>query len=44
MDHRTIGCEIERWMDVDQDRFQWRDFLSALLNLRVLLPPCLLLN
>jgi hypothetical protein len=32
------GCEDGRWMELAQDRVQWRALVSAVLNLRVLLP------
>jgi hypothetical protein len=38
LDLREIGSEDERWMGVAQDRVQWLAFVSAMLNLRVLLP------
>jgi uncharacterized protein with HEPN domain len=38
MDLREIGCEDGRWMELAQDRVQWRAFVLAVLNLRVLLP------
>jgi hypothetical protein len=31
-------CEGWRWMDLAQDRVQWRALVLAVLNLRVLLP------
>jgi hypothetical protein len=38
MDIREIGCEDGRWVELVQDRVQWRGFVLAVLNLRVLLP------
>jgi hypothetical protein len=38
MDLREIGCEDGRWMELAQDRVQWRTAVLAVLNLRVLLP------
>jgi hypothetical protein len=32
------GCEDGRWMELAQDRVQWRALVLAVLNLRVLLP------
>jgi hypothetical protein len=34
---RETGCEDGRWMELAQDRVQWRALVLALLNLRVLL-------
>jgi hypothetical protein len=36
MDLREIGCEDGRWMELAQDRVQWRDLVLAVLNLRAL--------
>jgi hypothetical protein len=38
MDLREIGCEDGRWMELAQDRVQWRALVLAVLKLRVLLP------
>jgi hypothetical protein len=38
MDLREIGCEDRRWMELAQDRVQWRALALEMLNLRVLLP------
>jgi hypothetical protein len=38
MDLREIGCENGRWMELAQDRVQWRALIVAVLNLRDLLP------
>jgi hypothetical protein len=35
---REIVCEDGRWMKMAQDRVQWQGFVSAALNLRILLP------
>jgi hypothetical protein len=32
------GCEDGRWIELAQDRVQWRALVLALLDLRVLLP------
>jgi hypothetical protein len=37
MDLREMGCEDGRWMELAQDRVQWRALVLAVLNLRVLL-------
>jgi hypothetical protein len=37
MDLREMGCEEERWMELAQDRVQWRALVLAVLNLRILL-------
>jgi hypothetical protein len=34
-DVREIGIEGENWMQLAQNRFQWRAFLDTVLNLRV---------
>jgi hypothetical protein len=38
MERREIGCEDGRWMELAQDRVQWRSLVLAVLNIRVLLP------
>jgi hypothetical protein len=38
MDLREIGCEDGRWIELAQDRVQWRALVLAVLNLGVLLP------
>jgi hypothetical protein len=35
---REIIWEGGRWMEVAQNRIQWRDFVLSVLNLRVILP------
>jgi hypothetical protein len=37
-DLRETGCEDGRWMELAQDPVQWWALVSAVLNLRVLLP------
>jgi hypothetical protein len=44
MDLREMGCEDGRWMELAQDRVQWRALLLAVLNLRVLLPESWLIS
>jgi hypothetical protein len=34
MDLREIGCDGVDWIDMDQDRDQWRALVNAVLNLR----------
>jgi hypothetical protein len=36
MDLREIRCEDGRWIELAQDRVQWRALVLAVLNLRVL--------
>jgi hypothetical protein len=43
MDLMEIGCEDGRWMELAQDRVQWRASALAVLNFRVLLPQLLIL-
>jgi hypothetical protein len=38
MDLREIGYEDGRWMELAQDRVQWRALVLAVLNLRVMEP------
>jgi hypothetical protein len=33
-----VGCEDGRWVELAQDRVQWRALVLAVMNLRVLLP------
>jgi hypothetical protein len=35
MDHREIGWYGMDWIDLAQDRDQWRDLVNAVMNLRV---------
>jgi hypothetical protein len=35
MDLREIGCEDGRWMELAQDRVQWRALVLAVLNLQL---------
>jgi hypothetical protein len=35
---QEVSCEDGRWMELAQDRVQWRTVVLAALNLRVLLP------
>jgi hypothetical protein len=35
---KEIGYEDGRWMELTQDRVEWRALVLAVLNLRVLLP------
>jgi hypothetical protein len=35
MDLRAIGWDGVEWIDMDQDRDQWRAFVNTVLNLRV---------
>jgi hypothetical protein len=38
MDLMETGFEDGRWMELAQDRVQWRALVLAVLNLQVLLP------
>jgi len=31
-----VGVRDENWLDIAQDRIQWRTFVTAAMNLRVL--------
>jgi uncharacterized integral membrane protein len=44
MDLRETGCEDGRWMELAQNRVQWRALVLAVLNLRVLLPESQLIS
>ena len=33
MDHREIGCEDGRWIELAHDRVQWQALVQAVLNL-----------
>jgi hypothetical protein len=35
MDLREIGCDGVDWIDMAQDRYQWRPLVNTALNLRV---------
>jgi hypothetical protein len=35
MDLREIGCDCMDWIDLAQDRYQWRALVNAVMNLRV---------
>jgi hypothetical protein len=35
MDLREIGWDVGNWLDLDQDRVQWRALVNAVMNLRV---------
>jgi hypothetical protein len=35
MDLREIGCDGRNWIDLTQDRDQWRALVNAVMNLRV---------
>jgi hypothetical protein len=35
MDLREIGIDVANWIRLAQDRFQWRAFMCAVINLRV---------
>jgi hypothetical protein len=41
---REISYEDGRWMELAQDRVQWRALVLAVLNLRVLLPESQLIS
>jgi hypothetical protein len=36
IDHREIECGVMDWVDVPQDRDQWRALVNTVMNLRVL--------
>ena len=38
MDLMEIGCEDGRWMELAQDRMQWRALVLSVLNFCVLRP------
>jgi hypothetical protein len=44
MDLGEIVYEDGRWVELAQDRVQWRAFVLAVLNLRVLLPESQLIS
>jgi hypothetical protein len=35
MDLREIGCDGMAWIDLAQDRDQWRTLVNMIMNLRV---------
>ena len=35
MDLREVGCDPGEWMDLAEDRDQWRAYVRAVMNLRV---------
>jgi hypothetical protein len=35
MDLREIGCDSVNWIDMAEDRDQWRALVNTVLNLRV---------
>jgi hypothetical protein len=35
MDHREIGWDGVDWMDVVQDRDQWRTLVNTVMNVRI---------
>jgi hypothetical protein len=35
MDLEEIGCDGMDWIDLAQDRDQWRDLVNTVMNLRV---------
>ena len=35
MDLREVGCDPGEWIDLAEDRDQWRAYVSAVMNLRV---------
>jgi hypothetical protein len=35
MDLREIGCDVMDWIDVAQDRVQWRALVNKVMNIRV---------
>ena len=36
MDLREVGCDAGDWIDIAEDRDQWRAYVRAVMNLRVL--------
>ena len=36
MDLREVGCDPGDWIDLTEDREQWRIYLRVIMNLRVL--------
>ena len=35
MDLREVGCDSGEWIDLAEDRDQWRAYVRAVMNLRV---------
>ena len=35
MDFREVGCDPGEWIDLAEDRDQWRAYVRALMNFRV---------
>ena len=35
MDLREVGCDPGKWIDLTEDRDQWRTYVRAVMNLRV---------
>ena len=35
MDLREMGCDLGDWIDLAEDRDQWRAYVRAVMNLRV---------
>ena len=35
MDLREVGCDPEDWIDLAEDRDQWRAYVRAVMNIRV---------
>ena len=35
MDFREMGCDPRDWIHLAEDRDQWRDYVRAVMNLRV---------
>ena len=35
MDLREVGCDRGEWIDLAEDRDQWRAYVRAVMNLRV---------
>ena len=35
MDWREVGCDPGEWIDLAEDRDQWRAYVRAVMNLRV---------